>query len=318
MIRITQICKAFLCFLGIVIFLFCGCEKEVEVSGIIVGTNNLKLSQGDIVIFPYLIKPYSAKNKSVKFTSKDSSIAEVSTTGVVKANALGKTQIIVETEDGNFTETVEVTVLHGSTAGDSIALIKLCEIASNLYWDLTKSMDTWEGVVLSPNRRVLYIYKDYFITIKDPIDATIGNLSFLKSLQLGGSYWDSHVVIPPEIGLLTELEELSFESRFSGIIPKELGNLVNLKYLDIRGTDLTGNIPKELGQLTNLTTLLLSNNALTGEIPSELENLINLTYLNVRYNYLSGDIPQLLLSRFNPWFFCPQYGEGFNNLACGW
>ena len=320
--------------------LFLSCEKEVEVSGIIVGTKTLTLSKGDIVTISYLIKPYRAENKSVKFTSKDSSIADVSTTGIVTAKAEGKTQIIVETEDGNFSETVEVRVLHGSPAEDSIALLKLYEIMYYKNWDLTKSMDKWEGVILSPNRRVLYINNNNRIQIIGNLDVSIGNLACLKSLRLGNYNWNNSIIIPKEIGLLTELESLSFNYGFSGTIPNEIGNLVKLKQLEftdnpltgtipkeignlinlevfiIEYSQITGNIPKELGKLTNLSSLSLSESRLSGEIPKELENLARLNNLYLVYNYLSGDIPQYLLQRFNYWSFCPQYGEGFNNLNC--
>ncbi|MCL2074716.1 MAG: Ig-like domain-containing protein [Marinilabiliaceae bacterium] len=301
--------------LFLTISLFLSCEEEAEVSEIIVGTKTLTLCKGDIATISYLIKPYRAENKSVKFTSKDSSIAEVSTTGIVTAKAEGKTQIIVETEDGNFSETVEIRVLHGSPAEDSIALLKLYEIMYYKNWDLTKSMDKWEGVILNPNRRVLYInYDDIYIV--GQIDTSIGNLSFLKSLRIYCSGWWSNFEIPAEIGLLSELEELFLYYGFSGTIPKELGNLENLKYLHLVNNYFSGSIPKELGKLTNLHSLSLYENSLSGEIPKELENLKNLSNLNLRYNYLSGDIPQYLLQRFDAYSFCPQYGEGFNNLNC--
>ena len=64
--------------------------------------------------------------------------------------------------------------------------------------------------------------------------------------------------------------------QLTGEIPKEIGKLINLKYLYLNNNQLTGEIPKEIGKLINLQRLYLYNNQLTGEIPKEIGKLINL------------------------------------------
>ena len=55
---------------------------------------------------------------------------------------------------------------------------------------------------------------------------------------------------------------------------------------------LTGEIPPELGNLTNLRELNLRNNMLSGELPPELDKLTNLTGFDLRNNTeLSGVLP---------------------------
>ena len=77
--------------------------------------------------------------------------------------------------------------------------------------------------------------------------------------------------IPPELGNLTELRMLNLSlNELSGHIPPELGNLANLEVLDLRSNLLTGRIPLELGSLENLRKLYLSGNRLTGCIPLAL------------------------------------------------
>jgi len=56
----------------------------------------------------------------------------------------------------------------------------------------------------------------------------------------------------------------------TGSIPPELGNLDSLEDLSLSSNDLTGSIPDELGNLDSLTYLTLSSNNLTGSIPPEL------------------------------------------------
>jgi hypothetical protein len=277
--------------------LFSSCKKEVKVSGIIVEPKSLYLSKGDVVQLSYMVSPYGADNKSVKWTSNDISVATVSETGLVTAISEGETQITTTTNDGHFTDMVAVTVERGSPAGDSIALIKLYEVARGLpVWDLTKPMNQWEGIVLNSNRRVVSIYQD-IILISNPLDASIGNLTRLKRLALGiNSYHHpvTNVTIPAEIGKLTDLQELYFYDEFTGTIPPELGNLTNLKSLNIYETSLTGSIPPELGNLTNLEKLYLTYNQLTGSIPSELGNLAKLEELNISVSLLTGSIPKEL------------------------
>jgi hypothetical protein len=80
-------------------------------------------------------------------------------------------------------------------------------------------------------------------------------------------------------------------NQFSGAIPSQLGDLVNLQDLQLYANQLTGTIPPQLGNLTQLTKLYLSQNQLTGSIPPELGNLTKLLYLYLNDNQLSGPIP---------------------------
>ena len=101
--------------------------------------------------------------------------------------------------------------------------------------------------------------------------------------------------IPPELGQLVELKFLNLShNKLTGIIPFELGNLKNLQDLDLSSNKLTGAIPSEIGNLRNFVKfkfLNLSYNELTGVIPTELSNLVNLNFLDLSDNKLTGAIP---------------------------
>ena len=95
--------------------------------------------------------------------------------------------------------------------------------------------------------------------------------------------------------------ELAFSSvrraddhKLKGVIPPELGNLSELRVLDLGIKKLTGSIPPELGNLSKLQWLILQHNLLSGSIPPELGNLSNLRWLSIQGNNLSGCVPRAL------------------------
>ena len=84
-----------------------------------------------------------------------------------------------------------------------------------------------------------------------PIDP----LTWLTDAPLGE--WDG--VTTNGNGRVTVLD--LYDSRLSGEIPAELGNLTNLKALFLHENELSGEIPVELGNLANLEVLVLFSNA---------------------------------------------------------
>ena len=107
-------------------------------------------------------------------------------------------------------------------------------------------------------------------------------------------------IIPPEIGELRELRVLNLEdNEFKGSLPAELGSLVNLEILDLGDwaggyNNMTGGIPLQLGNLSNLKVLDLSGNDFDGPIPPELSELAKLEELHLESNPLQGNIPSEL------------------------
>ncbi|XP_057785013.1 receptor-like protein 9DC3 [Salvia miltiorrhiza] len=81
-------------------------------------------------------------------------------------------------------------------------------------------------------------------------------------------------------------------NKFSGTIPRFIGNLNSLRYLNLSHNNLMGHIPASLGNISVLESLDLSSNKLDGGIPSELISLTFLAKLNLSMNDLVGRIPQ--------------------------
>ncbi len=134
-----------------------------------------------------------------------------------------------------------------------------------------------------------------------PDESVVANWSgvTVDDARVTGLYLDGNGLtgsIPNELGNLSNLRDLDLgENGLTGSIPPQLENLSNLEKLDLSNNDLTGTIPSELGNLSNLEEdLNLSNNDLTGTIPTELGNLSNLEKLDLSNNDLTGTIPSEL------------------------
>ncbi|CAB4267369.1 unnamed protein product [Prunus armeniaca] len=151
--------------------------------------------------------------------------------------------------------------------------------------------------------------------ISAPVPGFFANFSSLTSLSLGGC--NLYGTFPEEIFHITTLQkvdlssnprlqgslpeflnngslqslDLSF-SKFSGFLPKSIGNLKMLSTLDLSGCSFTGSIPNSVANLTQLNLLDLSSNSFNSPIDSiHWENLVNLESLVLDYCLLHGSIP---------------------------
>ncbi|GLT52816.1 hypothetical protein SLA2020_261340 [Shorea laevis] len=99
---------------------------------------------------------------------------------------------------------------------------------------------------------------------------------------------------------------------FSGIIPPELGNLVNLENLILSANNLTGQLPKALTNLTKLTELRISSNNFTGRMPDFFQSWKQLQKLEIQASGLEGPIPSSIsvLSNLTELRISDLLGEG--------
>ncbi len=109
----------------------------------------------------------------------------------------------------------------------------------------------------------------------------------LTVLSLQGNHLTS---LPPEIGLLTQLEQLNLYGNGLTTFPPEIGKLTRLELLDAWDNELTS-LP-EIGGLSSLTDLELYRNRLTS-LPPEIGRLQNLERLDVSTNALWALPPEI-------------------------
>ncbi len=179
--------------------------------------------------------------------------------------------------------------------------------------DITELSRDGRVIVLNLNKRGI-----------DGVGLSVFPTDIFKLTALRGLFLKGNALreIPDEIGTLTDLIELNLADNIDlGKLPPGIGNLRNLKKLDIRYCGLT-DLPPEIGnlknleylqmwgngfielpynitELTGLKELYLKNNKLT-KIPYDMIRMDNLKYIDVQLNYLCNLLPEVeawLLSR---------------------
>ncbi|KAL9236862.1 hypothetical protein vseg_011484 [Gypsophila vaccaria] len=114
-------------------------------------------------------------------------------------------------------------------------------------------------------------------------------LPYLRKIDFAYNYLSGG--IPAEWASM-QLQSISIlVNRLSGEVPKMLGNITTLDYLNLEANQFSGIVPDELGKLVNLKSLILSSNMLTGMLPASFARLKNLTEFRINDNNFSGVIP---------------------------
>lgn len=89
----------------------CTFKPDVKVTSITLSSNSLDLTEGEKATLTVTVLPNNATNKNVTWSSSNSSVASVSSTGVVTAIAEGSATITIKANDGSNTEaTCQISV----------------------------------------------------------------------------------------------------------------------------------------------------------------------------------------------------------------
>ena len=161
-------------------------------------------------------------------------------------------------------------------------------------WSPTVPLCNWTAVTCGSRHPDRVVGIDLAaMDLRGTISPSLGNLSFLRSLNLSENRLHGH--IPPQLGRLFRLRWLLLDrNQLQGNIPHQLSGCRNLVSLALTFNNLSGNIPAELGSLSHLQYLSLGVNSLSGTIPSFLGNLSMLIDLEISENSMVGHIPPQL------------------------
>ncbi|KAF4358608.1 hypothetical protein F8388_021120 [Cannabis sativa] len=185
----------------------------------------------------------------------------------------------------------------GSEENDHLALLEIKKgIGSDPFgvlssWNDSTNFCNWVGVTCSRRHKRVTALELYSYKLKGSISPHIGNLSFMKLIDLSNNSFSGE--IPIQVGRLFRLQYFYLTNNtFTGEIPAQLSNCSQLREIDFSRNKLVGRIPYELGFFAKLELLQLGANNLTGTIPTSVGNLSSLVHLSVPYNNLHGRIPQ--------------------------
>ena len=96
----------------VLVFFLIGCNP-VSVTGVsILQSDFFQLVAGTTFQLTVEVEPPDATNKAVTWASSNPGVATVNATGWVTAIAKGKAIITVTTNDGSFTDSVEIEVIY--------------------------------------------------------------------------------------------------------------------------------------------------------------------------------------------------------------
>jgi hypothetical protein len=167
--------------------------------------------------------------------------------------------------------------------------IVICSLVSKQFYRVTKNEVLWKWNVKDVIKFDGSYYESYKFNYE--LERVKMNLKYKKSIKEmyieRKIYFGYNTIynIPSQIGNLINLKTLDLVCNNVTSCPTEIGNLKNLNCLCLNSNKLTS-IPVEIGNLKNLETLELSNNKLTS-IPSELGNLKKLQTLLLCWNKLT-------------------------------
>ena len=143
------------------------------------------------------------------------------------------------------------------------------------------------------NFKLMKEFPDYKVHInqrgREAYELLLGLTKLKKEFEYKGTIYElyketklnlsrkSLISLPPEIGNLSNLQELYLGGNNIEILPLEIENLSQLRQLWLNNNQITS-LPSEIGNLTNLNVLWLHNNQIKS-LPSEIGNLSKLQVL---------------------------------------
>ena len=146
----------------------------IAVTSVSVDTNSASVKVGKTVTLVATVNPANATNKNITWTSSDTSIATVSSSGVVTGVAAGSATITVKTADGNKTAQCVVTVT--ASGGE--------ESFSITYTDLPTTYQTGSTIYTASSGIKFQAYNCANYSSKMQFKASSGYLQSTEDLEL--------------------------------------------------------------------------------------------------------------------------------------
>jgi Leucine-rich repeat (LRR) protein len=101
------------------------------------------------------------------------------------------------------------------------------------------------------------------------------------------------------ISSFKSLRALDLHCRGITRMPKSIGKLIHLKYLDLSWNGCIITLPDSITKLWNLQTLKLQHCQNLKELPRDIKELVNLRYLDLSHNYEIITLPDSIIGLWN-------------------
>ncbi|KAK9688737.1 hypothetical protein RND81_09G007600 [Saponaria officinalis] len=121
--------------------------------------------------------------------------------------------------------------------------------------------------------------------MEGPIPSSLSTMKNMQTLRI--SDLNTASLAFPNLKDMTKLKELVLRNcSIIGRVPDYIGNLMNLKLIDLSYNQLSGQVPNSLQNLKSLVFMFLTNNSFSGQLPGWILN--SKQKFDVSYNNFTG------------------------------
>ena len=176
----------------------CTITVTQPVQGITVATDSLSVPVGGSVQLEYTIRPADATDKSVTIVSNDEAVATVSGTTVIGAGN-GVTTVVVTTNDGGFTASVQIFVQGSFVWYDYPAPLDILNAVD--VQRISANMSVLRGLILLTGEQVEEFapvdaqVNTPYRSMRGLLQSIEDNLTALNATPYKSGYYDSHVTV---------------------------------------------------------------------------------------------------------------------------
>ena len=175
--------------------------------------------------------------------------------------------------------------MRGTLTDDSISSLQNLEVLD--FSSNNLNVGIFQGIIKLTNLKSLRLGTNR-ISMDGKLPPGIGNLKNLTELTVHEN--SLHGSLPGSLLSLSKLETLDLATNnLTG--PIHVGSWARLKYYRVDGNKLSGQIPENISSLQALETLMIDGNKLSGQIPESLGDLSSLVVLTMGSNKINGAIP---------------------------
>ena len=206
-------------------------SDPVAVTGVKLAYNDLTLKIGKSFTLIATVEPANATNKTVTWSSSNSTVASVTNMGVVQAKAAGTADITVTTADGGYTATCSFTV---TTEDVPLTGLKIAPAETHIKVGQAGTLNVKYEPVTATHKEVMWETSDAAIVTVDQ-DGNIKGVAVgeavitVKSKQNETIKSTCKVIVDPT----TAIEDATFANVV--VAPNPFGNQLRIANYDLRG-----------------------------------------------------------------------------------